>query len=249
MPVMPIRRSTAILAGALLTSAIAVGGARLGDADFAASLERQAGQAIARTGSASVSARFATGNDWPTRHPTLAGGKGLSEATRERIARAVAALPGVGGVRWADGSIRAQAGPAPLSARHCQDDVNALLKVRTIRFEEGSSRIDRPSRKVLDEVAAALRPCTGSIISITGHTDQSGPEPANLALSDARAQAVRRALIERGIAAGGLRARGMGSGALVPGLSPQDPANRRIEFAVIATSPLVPTPVDTPGAR
>ena len=45
----------------------------------------------------------------------------------------------------------------------------------------------------MDEVAAALRPCLGSIIAITGHTDASGPEPGNLALSQERAEAVQAA--------------------------------------------------------
>jgi OOP family OmpA-OmpF porin len=98
-------------------------------------------------------------------------------------------------------------------------------------------------------VAAALRPCLGSIIMITGHTDSSGPEPGNIALSRERAEAVRDALVARGIPADGLRASGVGSRDPVDGLAPGDPANRRIEFSVIATVPIKPTPVDTPGPR
>ena len=131
---------------------------------------------------------------------------------------------------------------------HCQEDVDALLRARTIRFEESRSTIDVPSRQLLDEVAAALRPCLGSIIAITGHTDTSGPEPGNLALSNERAQAVREALIRRGIPGDGLRARGVGSSEPVEGLAPTDPANRRIEFSVIATEPLRISPIDVPGA-
>ena len=153
----------------------------------------------------------------------------------------VAAIPGVGGVHWADGSIRAQAGMAPISPLHCQDEVEALLEARTIRFEEGSSRLDRASRMLIDEVAAALRPCLGSKISITGHTDESGPEEANIALSRARALVVRDALIRRGIPGEDLIASGAGSNQPIEGLSPQDSANRRIEFSVIATQPLQPT--------
>ena len=63
----------------------------------------------------------------------------------------------------------------------------------------------------------------------------------------ARAEAVRWALIGRGIPADGLRATGMGSKAPIKGLDPADPANRRIEFSVIATMPIKPTPIDTPG--
>jgi len=101
---------------------------------------------------------------------------------------------------------------------------------------------------VLNEVASALLPCLGSIIAITGHTNSSGDETANLALSRARAEAVRWALIGRGIPADGLRAVGVGSQVSLEGLSPDDPANRRIEFSVIEKMPLAPTPIDTPGA-
>ena len=104
-------------------------------------------------------------------------------------------------------------------------------------------------RFLLDEVAAALRPCLGGIIAITGHTDSSGNERRNIALSRERAEAVRYALIERGIPEEGLRASGIGSSRPVEGLDSNDPANRRIEFSVIEKVPLRPTPVDAPGPR
>ena len=153
----------------------------------------------------------------------------------------------MGGVRWADGNALAESAALIPSPRHCEQDVAGLLRARTIRFEESSARIDQASRTLVDEVAAALRPCLGSIISITGHTDSSGSEEGNLALSLARAEAVRDALVARGIPAGGLRVRGFGSRRPVEGLAPTDPANRRIDFAVLATEPVTPTPVDVPG--
>ena len=97
--------------------------------------------------------------------------------------------------------------------------------------------------------ASSAGSCLGSIIAITGHTDASGPEPGNLELSRERADAVRLALIAQGIPADGLRASGLGSRSPVDGLEPGDPANRRIEFSVLATQPVKPTPVDTPGPR
>jgi OOP family OmpA-OmpF porin len=143
----------------------------------------------------------------------------------------------------------AESGEQTLSSLNCEDDVEGLLRTRTIRFEGGSSELADASQLLLDEVAAALRPCLGSIIAVTGHTDNSGPEPGNLALSKARAQTVRDSLIGRGIPRDGLRAGGVGSSQPVDGLNPADPANRRIEFSVIATEPVLPTPVDTPSAR
>ncbi len=217
---------------------------------IAATLSARAEAAIAEAGGGGqVNARFASPNGLPSRHPVLEGGEQLNDAVRARIARAVGGVAGVGGVRWADGSMRSQGEVQVVHPRHCQDEVQALLRARTIRFEESSARIDRASASLIDEVAEALRPCLGSIIAITGHTDSSGPEPGNLELSRERANAVQDALVSRGIPADGLRVRGVGSQEPVDGLDPADPANRRIEFSVIATEPILPTPVDTPGPR
>ena len=197
-------------------------------------------------GGGQVEAQFRSPNGAPSRHPVLVGGESLDETTRARIARAVAALPGVGGIRWADGDLMVEQHYSPL---HCQEDVQALLRARTIRFEEGSARIDVASRSLVDEVASALRPCLGAVIQISGHTDRSGSEEANVSLSAERARAVRQALVERGIREDALRVIGEGSSSPVEGLDPTDPANRRIEFSVISVEPLQPTPVDTPAPR
>jgi len=218
--------------------------------EFSARLAAQAPAVIAEAGGGDqVEAVFLTPRGFPSRHPILVGGEPLDEATRADIANAVAALPGVGGIRWSDGGMMAVSGEPVFRPLHCQEDVQALLRARTIRFEESSSRMDIGSSSLIDEVAAALRPCLGSIIRITGHTDNSGPEPGNIALSAERANAVRAALIGRGIPADGLRTSGVGSRRPVEGLDPADPANRRIEFSVIATDPISPTPVDTPAPR
>lgn len=246
---MVVRSHIAIIAGALVSGAIAIAGAGATDQDFVAELSDQAAAAIASAKGAPVTASFLDQFDWPTRHPTLAGGDDLDEGTRDRIAKAVATVPGVGGVDWIDGTVLAQGGIVPVTPMHCQEDVDALLNARTIRFEESSSNVDASSQPLLDEVAAALKPCLGAKIGITGHTDASGSEEANLALSRDRAVSIKQALMQRGIPADGLRAEGVGSSTPIDGLQPEDPANRRIEFSVIATQPLQPTPVDTPGPR
>lgn len=246
---MPVRPSLAIVAGAVLTASLAVASARLTVPEMVAGLERSAGEAAAQSGARPVRAKFTGPGGLATRHPQLSGGERLDDETRARVAQAIGAIPGVGGVRWADGAMVANASEVRFAPMHCQEDVNALLRVRTIRFDEGRSRIDADSNDLLDEVAAALRPCLGSIIAITGHTDSRGSEAANLVLSRERADAVLAALVARGIPADGLRSRGVGSAQPVDGLLPEDPANRRIEFSVVATMPLHPTPIDTPGAR
>jgi OOP family OmpA-OmpF porin len=129
---------------------------------------------------------------------------------------------------------------------HCQSAVEGILRTRTIRFEEASAALDPASTALIDEVADALRPCAGSRIAITGHTDARGDEAANVTLSLERARTVREGLIVRGIARADLRARGLGSAAPVDGLDPADPANRRIEFSVLTPQRIKPTPIDTP---
>lgn len=246
---MPIRPRLAILAGALLVAAGGYGAAMVTAPSLAARLDAEAAHAIAATGVRGIEARFSNRLGMPTRHPRLVGGQTLGDNARAKVARAVAAVPGVGGVVWESSPAQAAANEPEFEPLHCQDDVEGLLRTRSVRFEEASSALLPASELLLDEVADALRPCLGAIIAITGHTDNLGTEPGNLALSLDRARAVREALLARGIPRDVLRARGLGSQEPVEGLSPDDPANRRIEFSVVRTQPLKPTPIDTPGAR
>lgn len=237
----------ALLAGLLACVALAY---TVGGSSAPALAERLAEQAPAvidaAGGSGQVQAHFRSPNGWPSRHPVLSGGEPLDMRTRSEIAHAVAAIPGVGGIRWSDGDLMVEQHYSPL---HCQEGVAVLLAERTIRFEEGSSTLTASSESLLDEVARALNPCIGALIEVSGHTDSSGPEDINRALSQDRARAVKQALVARGIPAQALVARGEGSSRPAEGLESTDPANRRIEFAVIATEELVPTPVDTPAPR
>lgn len=239
----------ALAIGALAITVLAFYGTQKTATEMTAGMSHAAQQAITLAGGRDVEAHFVNGLGFATRHPLLTGGEELSLATRDRTAKAVAAIPGVGGIRWADSKGLAAGSAETQRPLRCQDDVQALLRTRSIRFEESSANIEAASRSLIDEVAAALKPCLGSIIAITGHTDASGPEPGNLALSEERAEAVMEALIARGIPADGLRARGVGSRQPVQGLEPLDPANRRIDFSVIEMMPIRPTPVDTPGPQ
>lgn len=243
------RGGLALLLGGYAAVVMVGFGAQLGQgARFIGKLQAGADTALMASGARGVSAGFTNGRGWLTRHPTLSGGDVLADPLRARAAAAVAAVPGMGGVHWAARGQQRSRTEAASPVHDCQAHVEAILRTRTIRFAESSAALDPVSYGPLDEVAAALRPCAGSIIAITGHTDGKGDEVTNLALSMARAQAVRNALAARGIDMAGLRAKGVGSVRPLPGLEPGDPANRRIEFSVIAPVSLEPTPVDTPGA-
>ncbi|MFC0206388.1 OmpA family protein [Novosphingobium soli] len=236
------RRASIIAAGAALCLVLSFAVTRTRGGVFVGELERQASAARDAAGGKGVRITFHDRYGWMTRHPVLSGGAQLDTATRTRVAAAVAAVPGIAGVSW-----EREEGDGRTATIHCQDDVERILETRTIRFGEASTRLDPASERLLDEVARALRPCVGSIIAVTGHTDGGGNPQVNVALSLARAEAVRSALVARGIPADGLRAAGVGAQKPVSGLDPLDPANRRIEFSVISSAPVKPTPIDTPG--
>ncbi|GGN56889.1 hypothetical protein GCM10011349_34970 [Novosphingobium indicum] len=236
------RRASIAAAGAGLCLVLSFAATNLHGPAFIAGLKQKAVAAGGEAGGKGVKVAFEDRYGWLTRHPILSGGKRLDNATRTRVAARIANVPGIGGITWARESESGR-----VATLHCQDDVERILETRTIRFSEASARIDPASEKLLDEVARSLRPCVGSIIAVIGHTDAGGNARANLALSKARADAVRWALIGRGIPADGLRAAGVGSKQPVAGLDPLDPANRRIEFSVISPAPIKPTPIDTPG--
>ena len=200
------------LSGALAVAVLALAGTVRGGPAFVEELTASAEKARDELGGKGIDISFVLPGGSLTRHATLSGGDSLPSGVRARVAAAIAAAPGVGGVAWRSGragsGVQGGEGPPPNASLHCQDDVEAILRVRTIRFAEGSAYIDAASEEVLDEVASALRPCLGGIIAVNGHTDSNGDETANIALSRARADAVRWALIGRGIPADGLRAAG-----------------------------------------
>ena len=247
---MKIYSLATFLSGAAAVGAIAFAAVTSGGPAFIADMERDALATRDAVGGSGIDISFRLANGWLTRHPSLDGGEELSDTDRARVAAAIARSTGVGGARWKSSGRQGgedNVAPDQPASLHCQDDVEAILRVRTIRFAEASAEIDSISERVLDEVATALLPCLGSLIAITGHTDSNGDDTANLALSRARADAVRWALVGRGIPADGLRASGKGSEEPLAGLSKEDSANRRIDFSVIEKMPLMPTPIDTPG--
>lgn len=102
-----------------------------------------------------------------------------------------------------------------------------------ILFDSGSDRIRPESAPTLEQIAAMLTTHATLRLRIEGHTDDVGQAPANLALSERRARAVRQALIDHHrIAADRLEAVGLGqTKPAVPNTSPEGrQQNRRVEL-------------------
>jgi OOP family OmpA-OmpF porin len=79
-----------------------------------------------------------------------------------------------------------------------------------IFFETNSDVLKVASTTELDELATILRTYENSILTIEGHTDNTGTDEYNMTLSQKRANAVRAYLIEKGIAESRLKATGFG---------------------------------------
>ena len=102
-----------------------------------------------------------------------------------------------------------------------------------ILFETGKAELKPESRPVLKEIAATMQKYANLKILIEGHTDNVGSAASNLTLSDARAAAVKAALVsDFGIGADRLTTKGLGdTKPAVPNTTAAGRAqNRRVEI-------------------
>ncbi len=116
-----------------------------------------------------------------------------------------------------------------------QDQVDSTLANRTIEFETGNSSLTRSGREVLDLLVPVLQRLPGRGFEVTGHTDAQGSRPQNIALSAARADAVKGYLVGKGLAADSIATSGAGPDRPVATNDTADgrARNRRIELRVV----------------
>jgi len=111
-----------------------------------------------------------------------------------------------------------------------------LLKLADteLRFPTGTATLTDADLPSLDRIASLLADHPNLEARIEGHTDSLGDEETNLALSQERAEAVKAALIERGVDPARLSAEGVGPARPIADNS--NPAgraqNRRVEVYV-----------------
>lgn len=101
-----------------------------------------------------------------------------------------------------------------------------------VHFDTAKASIRPESSAILDQATALLKQAASVKVEIGGHTDNVGAADANMTLSQLRAESVRTALVERGIAADRLTARGYGATAPVADNRSEDgrTRNRRVEL-------------------
>jgi len=125
--------------------------------------------------------------------------------------------------------------PAP-STDELVASLNELFALEPIQFAKNSADILPESVPTLDQAVEVLTNVSDdSRVEIQGHTDSDGSAELNEDLSDRRANSVLTYLVDNGVNADILTARGYGETSLKidPETSAEDKAqNRRIEFAV-----------------
>jgi len=123
--------------------------------------------------------------------------------------------------------------PAPVENKLAVLEKGRIRIRDQVRFATSKSEILAESFPLLEEVAGILKAHPElTRLRIAGHTDNRGARDYNIKLSQDRAEAVRRFLIERGVEASRLEAKGYGPDR--PIASNDDAAgrqqNRRTEF-------------------
>lgn len=108
------------------------------------------------------------------------------------------------------------------------------VPVEGLAFEQGGARLSASSAGSLDMLARLLARDAELSVYIVGHSDNAGTLDVNLQLSQRRAEAVRSALISRGVPEGQVSARGVAF--LAPLTSNETPEgrarNRRVELVL-----------------
>ena len=119
-----------------------------------------------------------------------------------------------------------------LPAVRCAAELSQRIREDPIVFDTGSAVLAQESQQIMDDLAGLLERCNGDAIEIGGHTDSRGSKELNLRISKARAEAVRSALIQRGIRLDTVVAHGYGESEPLADNETEAgrKRNRRIEF-------------------
>ncbi len=135
------------------------------------------------------------------------------------------------GITFAAGSVGAKMKDLFASG---EDIVGQSIAFSNMKFPTGSAAIDAGSMDEVNNLAALLKAYPKYNVEVGGHTDNTGQADANMALSKARAESVKTALVAAGVSADRISAKGYGS--TMPTASNDtkegQAANRRIEVTI-----------------
>lgn len=106
------------------------------------------------------------------------------------------------------------------------------LMLDGVNFDNDSAKLRPESTAVLDNAAATLKEWGEVKVEVAGHTDSTSSDEHNLSLSQRRAEIVRAYLIDKGVAADRLTAKGYGEANPVADNATEEGRfkNRRVEL-------------------
>jgi len=115
---------------------------------------------------------------------------------------------------------------------------NAIIRLNAIFFETDKTELLPASFGELDRLVSVLEKDPSLKISVEGHTDNTGSEQHNKALSLGRARAVVEYLASKGISKTRLEAHGFASEKPIDTNDTEEgkAKNRRVEFRIIQVS-------------
>jgi len=149
-----------------------------------------------------------------------------------------ASTPTYAGSNWSDNNVLALIGvtvkfaPAPVVEPPAPAPTSAPSFM--VFFDWDRSNLSAQALNTIKQAADAYKAKGSARITATGHTDTSGPESYNMALSLRRANTVKDALVRAGVPATAIAVVGRGeAGLLVPTADGvREPQNRRVEIVI-----------------
>jgi hypothetical protein len=117
-------------------------------------------------------------------------------------------------------------------------------------FDWDRSNLSSQAMNTIRQAASAYKTRGSARITATGHTDTSGPDGYNMALSLRRANAVKNALVQQGVPATAISVVGRGeqSPLVQTGDGVREPQNRRVEIVMDGQVAGVPAIFRDPAA-
>lgn len=162
-----------------------------------------------------------------------AAAKAIDNADREDTVKFMVDATHMEGAPKSAGAALGGLGAMPTAAE-CDAAFAETLEGRSITFGSASSTLDDDAHRLLDALAGVALRCKTHHITVRGHTDRRGRAGVNQAVSQARAEAVRQYLVDRGVAAEGLKTEGLGATQRLDRkrTAAADARNRRVDFII-----------------
>lgn len=115
-----------------------------------------------------------------------------------------------------------------------------IFKSDTLNFARNDEKLSKYGQEVVEGMGKVLLEKSGqwSRLMAEGHSDsEGGNSRRNLEISELRAQTLRRILVDQGIPADSIGAKGFGPNQPLEGLDAGAPENRRVELKIYAKDP------------